>query len=254
MIRVRHINGGYLQAAGGPRAGCHCLLLEHSRGLALVDTGIGLRDIAEPLRRIGQAAIDAAGFQFEPENTLFRQLQAAGYRPGDVTDIVLTHADADHAGGLADFPQATVHVAQAELDAVRQDAAGARYSAAQFEHGPHWRPVAAFDGEWFGLPCATPDIGDGGEVRMVPLPGHTVGHCGVAVRAEGSWLLHVGDAYYLRVELDRDDHPVSALATMRAADDAKRRASIEALRAFRRAHGGEVAMFGYHDLSEMPAA
>ena len=48
-------------------------------------------------------------------------LAAAGYRPDQVTDILLTHIHTDHSGGLAldgriVFANATVHVGQADLD------------------------------------------------------------------------------------------------------------------------------------------
>ena len=67
------------------------------------------------------------------------------------------------------------------------------------------------------------------------------------------WLLHVGDAYYLRVELESDDHPVSLLASRRAEDDARRWAALEQLRRLAHEHRDEVEMFGYHDPSEFPA-
>jgi glyoxylase-like metal-dependent hydrolase (beta-lactamase superfamily II) len=82
--------------------------------------------------------------------------------------------------------------------------------------------------------------------------GHTLGHCGVAVRIGDRWLLHVGDAYYLRVELSTDNHPVSALATMRADDDVLRRESLAFLRFVAQEHGTEVDLFGYHDFTEFP--
>src|ERR1700755_3298106 len=63
-MNVHHLNCGILHAPPNPQAACHCLLLEHDGRLALIDTGIGLHDIARPLERIGQPAIDAAGFQF----------------------------------------------------------------------------------------------------------------------------------------------------------------------------------------------
>lgn len=66
-------------------------------------------------------------------------------------------------------------------------------------------------------------------------------------------MLHVGDAYYLRVELTTDDHPVSQIAAQRADDDAQRRASLERLRRLVRDHGDEVDLIGYHDLTELPA-
>lgn len=65
-------------------------------------------------------------------------------------------------------------------------------------------------------------------------------------------MLHVGDAYYLRVELTTDDHPVTQIAVQRADDNAQRRASLERLRRLVRDHGDEVAVIGYHDLTELP--
>ena len=36
---------------------------------------------------------------------------------------------------------------------------------------------------------------------MIPLPGHTPGHAGIAIQHEGGWLLHAGDAYFYRDEM-----------------------------------------------------
>lgn len=95
-------------------------------------------------------------------------------------------------------------------------------------------------------------MGFGSEVLLVPLFGHTLGHCGVAIQQGERWALHVGDAYYLRAELGTDDHPVSLLAASRADDDALRRASLGQLRRLARDHGHEIDLFGYHDGSEFP--
>jgi hypothetical protein len=43
---------------------------------------------------------------------------------------------------------------------------------------------------------ATPPVKVGGaEFRLVPLPGHTRSHYGVALRADDGWLFHCGNAY-----------------------------------------------------------
>lgn len=48
--------------------------------------------------------------------------------------------------------------------------------------------------EWFGFGSVTVLDDD---VLLIPLQGHTRGHCGVAVRrADGGWLLHAGDSYF----------------------------------------------------------
>jgi glyoxylase-like metal-dependent hydrolase (beta-lactamase superfamily II) len=250
VTKVHHLNCGWLHAPPNPRASCHCLLLETPAGLALVDTGIGLLDVQNPAARVGPEAIAAAGFQFRDEDTTARQVERLGFRTADVTDILLTHGDPDHAGGLADFPHARVHLAAEELDALQSR--NPRYRPPQFAHGPRWVPHTRSETRWFGLEARPVEFGADTEVRLVWLPGHTPGHCGVAARTGDRWLLHVGDAYYLRVELETDDHPVSALAALRAEDDARRRASLAELRRLARDHAAEIDLFGYHDVSEFP--
>ena len=50
--------------------------------------------------------------------------------------------------------------------------------------------------------------GEVGETQfcLVPLPGHTRGHCGVALRLPHGWLLHCGDAYIYHGNVDLE-HP-----------------------------------------------
>ncbi|MGL6072902.1 MAG: MBL fold metallo-hydrolase [Fimbriiglobus sp.] len=248
-MRLFHLNCGVLHAAPNPRAACHCLLVEHGGRLVLVDTGIGLQDIAQPVERVGQMAITAAGFQFQESLTAARQIESLGFRSEDVGEVILTHCDRDHVGGLADFPNAQVHLSEEEF--LNHDKSP-RYSQAQFSHSPKWVKHCKQDTRWFGLEARKLKLAINVEMMLVSLPGHTLGHCGVALRDGDQWLLHVGDAYYLRVELTTDDHPVSALATARADDDNLRRRSLAELQRLARDHS-EVTMFGYHDFSEFPA-
>lgn len=247
-MRVHHLNCGVLHAPPNPPAACHCVLLEDNGRLALIDTGIGLNDVARPMERIGRTAIEAAGFQFHERLTAVRQVESLGFRVADVTDVVLTHGDPDHAGGLADFPGAAVHISEEEV--ARLGVGSARYSQAQFAHGPRFVSYGRSTARWLGIEARPLPPLAGAEAFLIPLFGHTLGHCGVAVRDGARWLLHVGDAYYLRVELSSDDHPVSALAALRADDDAMRRRSLNVLRDVARDHPQEVTMFGYHDFSE----
>lgn len=247
---IHHLNCGLLHKHPNPQAACHCLLLEREGRLTLIETGIGLEDIARPLERVGIPAIEAAGFQFHESLTALRQIERLGFRAGDVTDIVLTHGDRDHAGGLADFPEATVHISVEEH--ARLGSGHWRYSPAQFAHGPHWVLHPPSSQTWFGHEARPVTVSTGVNVLLIPLFGHTLGHCGVALQSDSHWLLHVGDAYYLRGELERDDHPVSALATHNADDNALRRASLNQLRRLVADHAAEVSMCGYHDFSEFP--
>ena len=95
----------------------------------LVDTGFGLGDVARP-RRLSAFFRNANRVQLDAEQTARRQIERLGLRPDDVRHIVLTHLDFDHAGGIEDFPNATVHVMDAELRAATLRPVAARSTAA----------------------------------------------------------------------------------------------------------------------------
>lgn len=108
-MRIHHLNCGSMTTPGG-RIVCHVLLCETANGLVLVDAGFGLDDVRDPKRRLGLSA-KLLGAKLDESETAIRQVEALGYQPGDVRDIVITHFDLDHVGGLSDFPDARVHVA-----------------------------------------------------------------------------------------------------------------------------------------------
>lgn len=248
--RIHHLNCGTLLVPTFPPVVCHCLLLEDHRGLALIDTGIGLRDVQDPVGRLGQELVDKAGFQFDERQTALRQIEQRGFSPTDVHHLILTHADPDHAGGLADFPDARVHISEEEY--AHLIAGHPRYAGSQFAHGPAWKMYGHQPRPWFGLEARPLTLAFDAEVLLIPLFGHTAGHCGVAIQQGNRWLLHVGDAYYLRAELETDDHPVSLLAARRADSDVHRLESLEHLRRIHRDHANEVDLIGYHDVTEFP--
>jgi len=65
MRFIKHINGGFLQKETSCfKILCHCLLLGGQNGLILIDTGIGMQDVLNPIKRVGKDAIEQAGFKF----------------------------------------------------------------------------------------------------------------------------------------------------------------------------------------------
>jgi glyoxylase-like metal-dependent hydrolase (beta-lactamase superfamily II) len=238
---------------------CHCLLIEGDDRLILVDTGLGVEDVNEP-RRLGHLFNLVARPRLEVAETALRQVVDMGYRPNDVRHIVPTHLDLDHAGGISDFPAAAVHIYADELRAASSRSSlreRSRYRAAQLSTVRKWAVVKEEGDSWFGFSAVRAIPGTRDEVLLVPLPGHTRGHCGVAVRRSEDWLLHCGDAYFHHSEIESGGAatPVGlrALESLMSVDGAARRANLARLRALARLTMGEVKLFCSHDPVEFAA-
>jgi glyoxylase-like metal-dependent hydrolase (beta-lactamase superfamily II) len=184
---------------------CHCLLIETNRGLVLIDTGFGLRDVQSPYSRLSPFFVKFNNIQFDRQYTAIEQVKQLGFSASDVRHIVLTHLDFDHAGGLEDFPEATIHVIQTEAEAAR-DRQGfitsRRYRPKQWDEVKCWKYYAAAGEPWFGFEAVRDLDGLPPEILLIPLAGHTRGHAGVAIQTPEGWLLHAGDAYFYRHEMD----------------------------------------------------
>ena len=232
---------------------CHCLLVETEAGLVLVDAGLGRADLADPQRRLGSFIAGLLRPRLEMSDTAADQVEALGYGLRDVRHIVVTHMDLDHIGGLSDFPDAKVHVFRKELDRARGQRTmedRRRYRPIQWAHGPDWVPCDARGEDWFGFRAVRALEGLPPEILLVPLHGHTHGHVGVAIDAGERWLLHCGDAYFHRDEIERDPPactPGLAFFQRAAAVDHKLRLHNRArLNALARSEAS-VRLFSAHD-------
>lgn len=177
------------------------LLLEtNDAGLVLVDTGLGSADYLDITSRLGwEFAKLYARPALDPSLAAVEQIRAMGFSAGDVRHIVQTHLDLDHVGGLSDFPDAHVHVHETELAAARRRhgmRGRRRYRPRMWAHDPKWRTYTHGGEPWLGFDAVREMDGLGDDVLMVPLFGHTHGHCGIAVSTADGWLLHAGDAYF----------------------------------------------------------
>ncbi len=163
------------------RMATNCLLLERGSDLVLVDSGIG--DKHDPRFRANYAMEEGAV-------RLPESMRRAGYEPGDVTHVVLSHLHFDHcgwntrAGGggasglLPTFPRARYWLERGEVEHARSPNERDRAS-----YDPrNWEPlfergvVELFDGE------AEPVAG----VRAVKAPGHNADMCVVTIDGGGS--------------------------------------------------------------------
>ena len=247
-MKIHHLNCGTMRPWATPEGlVCHVMLVEAPDGLVLVDSGLGLRDAADPAGRFGPGRRYVRPV-FDRDEAAVNRVKALGFEPRDVRHIVLTHFDSDHTGGLADFPWAQVHLTADESLAVRRPSGfveSRRYLSSQRDHGPilvehspdagePWRGFAGAEELWPGI-------------VLIALPGHTRGHAAVAVDAGDRWVFHAGDAFFHRCQLVGGKAPLAIAALERgvAHDWAKVRANHRKLAELRQAP--DLLLVNAHD-------
>ena len=158
----------------------NCLLVETPAGRVLIETGIGERvtDKVRDMRRYeGKAVVPA--------------MEAAGFDPGTVDVVVMSHLHFDHAGGLlrADgskaFPRARIVAQRAEWDIALDDNSRivASYDQPELRLVREWGSGSEVDGETEVIPG----------VSVVRTGGHSKGHQAILVRGSSGTLAFFGD-------------------------------------------------------------
>ena len=107
-------------------------------------------------------------------------LKSLGYRPEQVTKILVTHKHADHTGELRSFPNAKIYLSPEEADSL--NLTGENIVRVQYQSGPYH----TFD--------ASEKIADG--VYLLPAKGHTTGNSIIVAESEGLFYMMHGDVTY----------------------------------------------------------
>ncbi len=107
---------------------------------------------------------------------------ALGYKPEQVTKILLTHKHIDHSGELKSFPNAEIYVNKEEL------------SAAELQGVDNIVPVEFTDGAYYNFPESQKII-DG--VYFIKAKGHTSGNSLIIVENDGLFYMFEGDITYV---------------------------------------------------------
>ena len=134
---------------------------------------------------------------------LLNTLRQAGIAPAQIDDIICTHAHIDHIGGLASargqrlFPNATIHISQADYDfwtdekKLTDKALGMFVKHARANLVPYKGRI-----KW---------VADGKEVlpgiQAMAAPGHTVGHTIFLIESEKQRLAFTGDTTHHQILL-----------------------------------------------------
>ena len=177
-------------------------LIEHPKGLILVDTGwcrqISPEGAYDPKAVSGVLPAHLAAF-FHPMlpggMAIHEQLDAMGIKPEDLDYVLLTHLDADHVAGLK-------HVSTAKHIIVPEDeyfwSCRTVYKARQ----PHnlWLQYplerSFYRGSSLGPNHWVIDLFGDESVQMVNVPGHTDGQAAIVIRNGEHYVLLAADAAF----------------------------------------------------------
>jgi glyoxylase-like metal-dependent hydrolase (beta-lactamase superfamily II) len=134
---------------------------------------------------------------------LVKSMAEAGIRPAQVDDIIISHAHIDHIGGLSTargariFPNATIHMSQADYDfwtdekKLTDKALGMFIKHARDNLLPYKGRI-----KW---------VADGKEVvpgvQAMAVPGHTVGHTIYLIENDGKKIAFTGDVTHHQILL-----------------------------------------------------
>ena len=154
---------------------------------------------------------------------LLGNLRAAGYRPEQVDELLITHLHKDHAGGImtqgaAAFPNAVLRLSQAEADYWLTPANKAKAPAflstffdaakaavAPYQAAGRYQPYGKFGQLEAGI-------------EALPAPGHTPGHAMYLVQNNNQQLLIWGDIVH--VSAIQLPHPEATVKYDSSEDDA----------------------------------
>lgn len=132
---------------------------------------------------------------------------AIGYKPQDVTDLVLTHLHFDHAGNISDFPAARIWVQKSEVNHVTNRLMGdPGYNGYYSAEDVCSLIGALFEGR-VNLLSGPAKVREG--IELYHVGGHTVGLQVARIFTERGWIVIASDAvHYMENFIRRNPFPV----------------------------------------------
>jgi glyoxylase-like metal-dependent hydrolase (beta-lactamase superfamily II) len=158
----------------------NCLVVETPAGRVLVETGIG--------ERLPEKTVAMRRYEGTP---IVAAMEAAGFEPGSIDVVVMSHLHFDHAGGLMRagggkaFPRARIVAQQAEWEIALSDNSRvvASYDQLELRLAQRWGTAGMVDGDVEILPG----------VSVIRTGGHSKGHQAIVIRGTSGTLAFFGD-------------------------------------------------------------
>ena len=170
--------------------GMRCLLVEHERGLVLIDNGAGNTENQKFHDIYGVEKAGAGG-----RTRLEDGFGALGMKPEDIALMIDTHLHFDHAGGNTfvdgggvvrpTFPNARYVVQRGEYEWATHT--NERTSASYFPH--NFEPIVAAG--MYDFVNGEAEVWPG--IRLIPTPGHTPHHQSVLLESDGDKAFYPAD-------------------------------------------------------------
>ena len=173
-----------------------CILVAHPRGTLMWDNG----DI--PDRAFPPGGGPASSGVVTQDKPLLPQMAAAGYAPGDITYLSMSHYHGDHVANANSFAGATWLVRKVERDRMFSTEPIVRSPVENYSELKNSKTVLIDKDEW--------DVFGDGTVVIKSTPGHTPGHNVLFLKLKKTGpIVLSGDLYHYPEERTLNRLPVA---------------------------------------------
>lgn len=179
-------------------------LIEHPKGLVVIDTGFHKRVRKHPIRELTIIHNKINKPVQKEGEAIDEMLAARGIRPEDIDYVVLSHLHSDHASGVRSLKKAkNIYAEKTDYEI----ATG--FSVAFLNRWYKGVPFKTFEYEETGIgPVGKSwDLFGDGTIQFVNLPGHTPGLAGCLIRNNGKEIFLTADCGYGHESWEQDIIP-----------------------------------------------
>ena len=157
------------------RSSLQNFLIDMDNEVILVDTGFQ-NDYKAPAKKLGGPL-----YMGEKLNDFMEAFAELGYKPEQVTKILITHKHPDHTAALQYFPNAKVYISPEDADAMKlpesENVVRVEYKDGAYKNFPRAEKIA--EGIWF-----------------IEAKGHTAGNSIIIAEKDGLYYMMHGDVTY----------------------------------------------------------